>query len=69
MLKHIDTSVFYHKYFIRCVAQPGSASALGAEGRRFEPCHTDQSIQHLTLRGPAARSEEVQDWRKGRMGD
>ena len=25
-----------------CVAQPGSASALGAEGREFESLHTDQ---------------------------
>ena len=27
----------------RGVAQPGSASALGAEGRRFESVHPDQS--------------------------
>ena len=26
----------------RDVAQSGSASALGAEGRRFESCHLDQ---------------------------
>ena len=26
----------------RCVAQPGSASALGAEGRWFKSSHTDQ---------------------------
>ena len=26
----------------RGVAQPGSASALGAEGRRFESVHPDQ---------------------------
>ena len=28
----------------RGVAQPGSASALGAEGRRFESVHPDQSF-------------------------
>ena len=28
----------------RGVAQPGSASALGAEGRRFESVHPDQNI-------------------------
>ena len=27
----------------RDVAQPGSASALGAEGRRFESCHPDHT--------------------------
>ena len=26
----------------RSVAQPGSASALGAEGRKFESCRSDQ---------------------------
>jgi hypothetical protein len=26
----------------RCIAQPGSASALGAEGRKFKSCYTDQ---------------------------
>lgn len=26
----------------RSVAQPGSASGLGPEGRRFESCHSDQ---------------------------
>ena len=29
-------------FFRRGVAQPGSASALGAEGRRFESCLPDQ---------------------------
>lgn len=27
-----------------CVAQPGSASALGAESREFDPRHTDHLI-------------------------
>ena len=27
---------------LRCVAQPGSALAWGARGRRFESFHTDQ---------------------------
>ena len=30
------------RYLQRGVAQSGSASALGAEGRRFESCHPDQ---------------------------
>ena len=29
-------------YNHRGVAQPGSASALGAEGRKFESCRSDQ---------------------------
>lgn len=28
--------------FLLGVAQPGSASALGAEGREFDPLHRDQ---------------------------
>ena len=28
----------------RSVAQPGSASGLGPEGRRFESCHSDHRI-------------------------
>ncbi len=31
----------------RGVAQPGSASALGAEGRRFESCLPDHIFKHL----------------------
>ncbi len=31
---------------LRGVAQSGSASALGAEGRRFESCHPDQINNH-----------------------
>ena len=34
-----DRQKFYKS---RGVAQPGSASALGAEGRRFNSCHLDQ---------------------------
>ena len=29
-------------HLYRGVAQPGSASGLGPEGRRFESCHPDQ---------------------------
>ena len=36
----------YYNYFIkshnRGVAQPGSASGLGPEGRRFKSCRPDQ---------------------------
>ena len=32
-------------YWIRGVAQPGSASALGAEGRMFESSRPDQIIE------------------------
>ncbi len=31
------------RFGVRGVAQLGSASALGAEGRRFESCHPDQA--------------------------
>jgi hypothetical protein len=38
----------FHEYRIfmimRGVAQLGSASALGAEGRRFKSCHPDSKI-------------------------
>src|ERR1041385_6380590 len=34
----------------RGVAQPGSASALGAEGRRFESCRPDHSVHEILLR-------------------
>lgn len=33
-----------------CVAQPGSASALGAEGCRFESCRTDQELRTSSTR-------------------
>ena len=32
----------------RCVAQPGSALAWGARGRRFESFHTDHMNQGLS---------------------
>ena len=39
---------------MRGVAQSGSASALGAEGRRFESCRPDQLRSHrLEVRMPA----------------
>ena len=41
---------------VRGVAQPGSASALGAEGRRFESGRPDQRIQGFPISGPAGRS-------------
>ena len=31
------------------MAQSGSASALGAEGRRFKSCHPDQKIRYFCL--------------------
>ena len=34
----------------RNVAQFGSASALGAEGRRFESCHSETSLVQLVER-------------------
>jgi hypothetical protein len=34
----------YNLSLIRCVAQPGSALAWGARGRRFESFHTDQKF-------------------------
>ena len=37
MKKAISTVLVAH----RSVAQPGSASGLGPEGRRFESCHSD----------------------------
>ena len=33
----------------RNVAQFGSASALGAEGRRFESCHSERSELHKNV--------------------
>ena len=35
----------------RGVAQPGSAPAWGAGGRRFESCHPDQLKQRLRSQG------------------
>ena len=37
---------------VRGVAQPGSASALGAEGRRFESCRPDQLGWNLATAFP-----------------
>ena len=43
----------------RGVAQPGSASALGAEGRRFESCRPDQVWSHrLEVRMSAFHAED-----------
>ncbi len=45
----------------RSVAQPGSASAWGAEGREFESLRSDHFFRHLRERpdGPAAASNPV----------
>ena len=43
----------------RDVAQPGSASALGAEGRRFESCHPDHYGAIAQLGERLAGSQEV----------
>ena len=37
---------------LRCVAQPGSALAWGARGRRFESFHTDHMNQGLSAEMP-----------------
>ncbi len=34
---------------VRSVAQPGSASGLGPEGRRFESCHSDQIMKKAKI--------------------
>ena len=36
---------------LRCVAQPGSALAWGARGRRFESFHTDHMNKDLASKG------------------
>ena len=33
----------------RSVAQPGSASGLGPEGRRFESCHSDHQYLSISI--------------------
>lgn len=54
LLKIIDTHFFLLyiekvvKNTSRGVAQFGSASALGAEGRMFESCHPDQIAKKTT---------------------
>ena len=34
---------------VRSVAQPGSASGLGPEGRRFESCHSDHFMKKAKI--------------------
>ncbi len=34
---------------VRSVAQPGSASGLGPEGRRFESCHSDHIMKKAKI--------------------
>ena len=34
---------------VRSVAQPGSASGLGPEGRRFESCHSDHLMKKAKI--------------------
>lgn len=49
--KSCNTDQYKNK---RSVAQSGSASALGAEGRRFDPCRSDQKdYRHLAQSGRA----------------
>ena len=43
----------------RSVAQSGSVSGLGPEGRKFESCHSDQKP---TMRGKSTKP--VIDWKK-----
>jgi hypothetical protein len=38
-----NPAAYYNIHLIRGVAQPGSASAWGAGGRRFKSCRPDQS--------------------------
>ena len=52
---------------LRDVAQLGSASALGAEGRRFKSCHPDLS-QHAPERTSNGRVTFTLDWRVGSAG-
>tara|TARA_Y100001963_G_scaffold157882_1_gene255541 strand:+ start:689 stop:1117 length:429 start_codon:yes stop_codon:yes gene_type:complete len=53
---------FLKKMGIRSVAQPGSASALGAEGQRFKSFHSDQkarvaqSVEQFTCNDQAVGS-------------
>ena len=46
-MDYINISITFVPEFERGVAQSGSASALGAEGRRFESCHPDNSKSHF----------------------
>ena len=44
---------------LRGVAQLGSASALGAEGRRFKSCHPDYQRQHCRAKRQQGRGHAV----------
>ena len=46
--REMSISSGYNLKLDRCVAQPGSALAWGARGRRFESFHTDQIIMKST---------------------
>ena len=49
----------------RGVAQSGSVSALGAEGRRFKSYHPDSHTKpHIHTRKEKRREEEQYDWYK-----
>ena len=45
-MKYLTSTVLVH---LRSVAQPGSASGLGPEGRRFESCHSDQFMKKAKI--------------------
>ena len=59
-------------HHIRDVAQPGSASALGAEGRRFESCRPDHqcgnssAVEHHVANVKVAGSSPVSRSTRGR---
>ena len=55
----------------RGVAQSGSASALGAEGRRFESSRPDQFFKEDTMRkalDKANRGKQARMIKRGRVG-
>ena len=45
----------------RSVAQSGSVSGLGPEGRKFESCHSDQKT--IKMKGKVAGTKPVNNWR------
>ena len=45
----------------RSVAQSGSVSGLGPEGRKFESCHSDQ--KPIKMKGKVAGTKPVNNWR------
>ena len=49
----------------RSLAQSGSASALGAEGRRFESCNSDQSFYDPSM---AKREPQVYNGKRKLLG-